>query len=57
MLTKILFILYAGVIPLVPLLGVKAYKKSGDVVKRNICWGLFALQTLVSLGSVIEYVK
>ena len=57
MIERLLFVAYAAVIPLVPLIGVKAYKKSGDEIKRSVCWGLFALQTLISIGSIIEYLK
>ena len=55
MLTKLLFVLYAGLIPLVPLIGAHAYSRSGSTRKRNVCIAIFAVQTLISLGSIISY--
>lgn len=55
MISKLLFALYAGSIPLVPLYGVKHYGKSGEKNKRNFCILLFAFQALISLGAIIDY--
>ena len=57
MLLKILFVLYAGAIPLVPLLGAQKYKKDGNDKKRFVCMLVFAVQTLISFGSIIEFIK
>lgn len=51
------FIIYAGMIPLVPLFGVSIFKKRKDHVKKNICIGLFVLQTLLSIGYIVAWLK
>jgi hypothetical protein len=51
------FIIYAGMIPLVPLFGVRIFKKRNDNVKKNVCIGLFVLQTLLSIGYIIAWLK
>ncbi len=55
MLIKVLFVIYAAMIPLVPLYGAELYKKQDNRRKRNVCWVVFAVQTLISLGSIISY--
>lgn len=52
---KVLFVLYAGLIPLVPLIGVEIYKKRKDSSRKLVCWGLFALQLMISTISIITY--
>lgn len=52
---KVLFVLYAGLIPLVPLIGVEIYKKRKDKSRKLVCWGLFALQVVISAVSIIAY--
>lgn len=44
----ILLVLYAGLIPIVPLVGVDVFRKRNDKIKMYICWGLFGLQLLIS---------
>ena len=56
MFRSILFAVYAMLIPVVPLYGVGHYRKNKDRTKEICCWVLFALQLLVSVGSVIAYV-
>jgi hypothetical protein len=51
------FIIYAGMIPVVPLFGVRIFKKRNDKVKKNICIGLFLLQTLLSIGYIVAWLK
>lgn len=55
MLKTILFILYAVMIPVVPLLGTMRYDKENDNKKRLACWGLFTAQSLVSAAYIIAY--
>ena len=52
---KVLFVLYAGLIPLVPLIGVEIYKKRKDSSRKLVCWVLFALQLMISTISIITY--
>ncbi|MBO4848406.1 MAG: hypothetical protein J5586_04555 [Clostridia bacterium] len=56
MLKTVLFVLYALMIPLVPLWGVRHYRRNKNGSKEIVCWVLFAVQTLVSVGSIISYV-
>jgi len=51
------FLLWAGIIPLVPLLGADVYRRRGDRVKRNVCWGLFALQLMLSLLYALVWLR
>ncbi len=55
MLMKILFFIYATLIPLVPLWGAEYYRTKEAPGKRNVCLGLFVLQTLISAGSILTY--
>lgn len=52
---KVLFVLYAGLIPLVPLIGVEIYRKREDKSRKLVCLGLFALQLMISTISIITY--
>lgn len=49
--------LYAGSIPLVPLLGAQHYARRADNVRRNVCYGIFALQLLVSATCIFQYLR
>jgi len=51
------FIFCAGIIPLVPLIGVRIYKRRKDKVRRNVCYGLFALQLLLSIQYIIVWLR
>ena len=50
-----LFILYSGIIPIIPLIGAEIYKRRNDKKRRNVCYGLFALQLLISVRYIISY--
>ncbi len=52
-----LFLLYVGSIPVVPLIGAGIFKRRKDTRRRNVCYGLFALQLLLSIGCAIAYLK
>lgn len=52
-----LFLLYVGAIPVVPLIGAGIFKRRKDTLRRNICYGLFALQLLLSIGCAVAYLK
>ena len=52
-----LFVLYAGIIPVVPLIGAGIYKRRKDTVRRNVCYGLFLLQLLLSILYVVVYFR
>ena len=52
-----LFLLYEGSIPVVPLIGAEIFKRRKDTRRRNVCYGLFALQLLLSIGCAIVYLK
>ena len=52
-----LFLLYVGVIPVVPLIGAGIFKRRKDTLRRNVCYGLFALQLLLSIGCAVVYLK
>lgn len=47
--------LYAGIIPAVPLIGAEVYKRRGDTLRRNVCYGIFLLQLLLSIASIVIY--
>ncbi len=51
-LENVLLMLYAGAIPIVPLIGFDIFRKRGDQVKQRICLALFALQIAVSAAAV-----
>ena len=50
----LLLIVYAAVIPLVPLIGARLYKRRGDNLRRNVCYGITFLQTLLSIWYVCQ---
>lgn len=37
----VLFLLYAGIIPAVPLIGAEIYKRRNDNTRRSVCYVLF----------------
>ncbi len=51
------FIFCAGIIPLVPLLGAQSYHRKKNKVKRNICYGLFVMQLILSTLYVIAWLN
>ncbi len=53
----IAFVFCAGMIPAVPLIGAGICKKRKDPIRRNICYGLFALQLLLSAAYVIVWIR
>ena len=53
----IAFMLYAGSIPVVPLIGAEIYKRRQDTRRRNVCYGIFVLQLLVSVTSIVLYLR
>lgn len=57
MLKTILFIIYTSLIPLVPLYGARYYGKKNDEIRRIVCWGLFAIQCLISTAAIYTYIK
>ena len=57
MIKTILFVIYAMLIPAVPLYGVRFYKKHHDFTKLVCCWMLFGIQALISIGSIISYIN
>lgn len=52
-----LLLLYAGAIPLVPLIGAEIFKRREDVSRRNVCYVLFVMQLLLSISYVIDYLS
>ena len=52
---KILFVIYAGLIPIVPLIGLEIYRAIKNKKKAIICAGLFVMQVLISTVSIIAY--
>ncbi len=52
-----LFLLYVGAIPVVPLIGAGIFKRRKDTRRRNVCYGLFALQLLLSIGCAAVYLQ
>ena len=52
-----LFLLYVGSIPVVPLIGAEIFNRRKDTLRRDECYGLFALQLLLSIGCAIVYLK
>ena len=57
MLKTILFIIYTASIPIVPLIGAEYYKRNNNVLKKLCCWGIFAVQSLISAGCIISYLS
>ena len=51
------FLIYIGAIPFVPFIGAKIYKRRNDTVRRNVCYGLTALQVLISIAYAIYWFK
>lgn len=51
----LILLLYAGAIPLVPLIGAEIFKRRKDTFRRNVCYVLFVLQMLFSTGCVLDY--
>ena len=49
------FVLYAGIIPVVPLIGVEIFKRRKDQLRRDICYALFGLQLFLSIASIFLY--
>ena len=46
----VLFLLYAGIIPAVPLIGAEIYN-----TRRSVCYVLFFLQLMLSACYVVEW--
>jgi len=53
----LLLMLYAGAIPLVPLIGAEIFKRREDIPRRNVCYVLFVLQLLLSVSYVVDYIS
>ncbi|HMM31883.1 MAG TPA: hypothetical protein PKB13_08925 [Clostridia bacterium] len=51
------FIFCAGIIPLVPLLGAGIFKRRKDKVRKNVCYGLFSLQLLLSIQYILVWFR
>lgn len=49
--------LYAGAIPVVPLIGAELFKRRQDPLRRNVCYGIFLLQLILSIASIVTYLK
>jgi len=52
-----LLLLYAGLIPVVPLLGAEIFKRRSDDLRRNVCYGLFLLQLLISIAAALRWLS
>ena len=52
-----LLLLYAGAIPLVPLIGAEIFKRREDIPRRNVCYVLFVLQLVLSISYVADYLN
>lgn len=50
-----LLILYAGIIPVVPLIGAEIFKRRSDDLRRNVCYILFVMQLLLSAAYVFTW--
>ena len=48
----VLFLLYAGIIPLI---GAEIYKRRNDNTRRSVCYVLFFLQLMLSACYVVEW--
>lgn len=55
MLKEILFTVYAALIPAVPLWGAHYYSKNDNTGRKTLCYILFALQVLLSAGSIMKF--
>lgn len=53
----LLLMIYAGAIPIVPLIGAEIFKRRKDTLRRNVCYVLFALQLLLSISYVADYIS
>ena len=51
------FLLWAGLIPVVPLIGADVFRRRKDRVRRNVCWGLFVLQLLLSTLYALAWLR
>jgi len=51
------FIFWAGIIPLVPLLGIEHFKRRKDPARKIICLVLFILQLILSLSYIFVWLK
>lgn len=51
------FIFCAGIIPVVPLVGVNIFSRRKDKVRKNVCIGLFVLQLLLSILYVLAWLR
>lgn len=51
------FIFCAGIIPIVPLIGVDIFRRRKDRVRKNVCIGLFVLQLLLSILYVLAWMR
>ena len=51
---ELLMILYAAMIPVVPLIGISIFKKRGELGKQAICMALFGIQLIIS-GMAVYY--
>ena len=49
------FVLYAGIIPVVPLIAVEIFKRRKDQLRRDICYALFGLHLFLSIASIFLY--
>lgn len=52
---EVLFVIWAGIIPLVPLIGVQLFKQRCDKRKAAVCRLLFFGQTILSLTYIAVY--
>jgi len=46
-----------GLIPAVPLYGAHIFRRRGDETKKIVCYGLFAIQVLISIAYIIAWFK
>ncbi|MBQ3109005.1 MAG: hypothetical protein IJC67_05255 [Clostridia bacterium] len=51
------FIFCAGIIPLVPLLGMEHFKRQKDRARKNVCLALFVLQLILSIWYILIWLK
>ncbi len=52
---EVLFVIWAGIIPLVPLIGVQLFKQRCDKGKAAVCRLLFFGQAILSLTYIAVY--
>ena len=57
MFKTVMFIIYSAAIPIVPLIGAEYYKQRNNRLKKLCCLGLFAVQSLISLGCIVSYLS